>query len=371
MPVAIHLQPDMFSPAERLLVEHGPWRASSFRFSSGVAALRITSDDCEVVMLPYQGQQIWRAQFRGRDLAMVSMFDQPHPTQDFLRTYGGFLIHCGVTAMGPPGPEDDHPPHGELPNAPFQSARLLVDDSVEGPTIGLSGDYRHTVGFRTNYTATPTVQLKGQGCIAVSLVVENHKRTAMELMYLAHINFRPVNGARLYQSGLTGPAHERIRRSIPAHVSAPPGYRDLVSALAADPAPHHEMTAGQVYDPEVVFSIDYLADPQGWATSLQRLPDGSADFVRHRPAQLPHGVRWISRTPDQDCLGLVLPATAETEGLSAERAKGNVLQLPGEASFRCDYEIGVLNWEAVDRVLASMQAVVAATADDSPRRPSQ
>jgi hypothetical protein len=53
-------------------------------------------------------------------------------------------------------------------------------------------------------------------------------------------------------------------------------------------------------------------------------------------------VRWISRTPDQDALGLVLPATAEPEGYSAEKAKGNVKTLAGGAEWRCDMELGAL-----------------------------
>ena len=72
------------------------------------------------------------------------------------------------------------------------------------------------------------------------------------------------------------------------------------------------------------FAIDYLADDEGWAHSMQVHPDGSADFIRHRPEQLDKGVRWIYRSPDQDALGIILPATAEPEGYTAEKAKGNV-----------------------------------------------
>ena len=75
-------------------------------------------------------------------------------------------------------------------------------------------------------------------------------------------------------------------------------------------------------DPEVVFFVDYTADRDGWAHSLQVHPDGTADYIAHRPDQLNHGVRWISRTPDQDTLGIILPATAESEGYTAEKAKG-------------------------------------------------
>jgi hypothetical protein len=43
-------------------------------------------------------------------------------------------------------------------------------------------------------------------------------------------------------------------------------------------------------------------------------PDRTADFVSHRPGELGFAVRSITRGPDQDALGLVLPATAEADG---------------------------------------------------------
>jgi hypothetical protein len=63
--------------------------------------------------------------------------------------------------------------------------------------------------------------------------------------------------------------------------------------------------------------------------------------MRHRPEQLNHGVRWICRTADQEALGME-PSTAEVEGFSAEKAKGNVCSLPGGATFTSGLEIGVL-----------------------------
>ena len=81
------------------------------------------------------------------------------------------------------------------------------------------------------------------------------------------------------------------------------------------------------FDPEVAFAVDYMADAEGWAHSMQVHPDGSADYIRHRLSQLDSGVRWICRTPDQDALGIILPATAEAEGYSAEKAKGNIKEL--------------------------------------------
>ena len=74
------------------------------------------------------------------------------------------------------------------------------------------------------------------------------------------------------------------------------------------------LTPDLILDPEVIFFIDYLADEDGWAHSMQSHPDGYAHYLRHHPAELDKGVRWMCRTPDQDALGLYLPATAEHQG---------------------------------------------------------
>jgi hypothetical protein len=73
------------------------------------------------------------------------------------------------------------------------------------------------------------------------------------------------------------------------------------------------------------------------------LPDGTADYVAHRPAQLDKVVRWIARHGDQDALGFAMPATSEPEGYIAEKAKGNVRVLPAHAQWRADFEIGALS----------------------------
>ena len=72
--------------------------------------MRLSNGEGELIILPFQGQQIWSANFGGRDLTMRSMFDQPRATRNYLETYGGFLLHCGFTAMGVPAEGDTHPP---------------------------------------------------------------------------------------------------------------------------------------------------------------------------------------------------------------------------------------------------------------------
>jgi hypothetical protein len=358
---SIYLADGFFGPAERPLLEHGELAASAFRFASGVAALRLRNSQGELVMLPYQGQQIWSAAFGGRNITMRSMFDEPKATQVYLETYGGFLLHCGAAAMGVPAAGDTHPLHGELPNAPYQKAWVVIGADERGAYIGLGGEYRHTVAFNHNYVAHPLVRLyAGESRCTIDLTVTNLKRTPMEFMYLAHVNFRPVDNGKLVYSALATPEHVRIRKSIPSHVRPGPGYREFMAELEQDPAKHHVLAPELAFDPEIVFSIDYLADAGGWAHSLQVHPDGSADYIGHRPGQLDKGVRWICRTPDQDALGLVLPATAEPEGYSAEKAKGNIKIIPAGGSYTCNMEAGILSATAAQQMAAKIAAIIAA-----------
>jgi hypothetical protein len=344
----LHLYPEQFSLAERPLVESGGLSASTFRFESGVCGLRLKNDQGELVLLPFQGQQIWSATFGGRPLGMTSFFPEPRPTRVYLETYGGFLLHCGVTAMGVPSAQDTHPLHGELPNAPYQRAWVVLGEDEGGQYIGLGGQYHHIIAFNHNYLAEPLVKLyRGSSLIHISLTVSNLKSSPMEWMYLAHINFRPVEQGRMVYSALPTPEHVRVRLSIPSHIKPGPGYAEFLQALKEHPEQHHVFTPAGVYDPEVVFFIDYLADEQGHAHSLQVHPDGSADYVRHSPAQLDKCIRWIVRTPDQQALGFAMPATAEPEGYTAEKAKGNLKVIPGG---------GVVSFEMVAGYLPASQA---------------
>ncbi len=342
MKATLHIIPDQFTSYETLLVEHGELTASTFRYPSGVCALRLKNSLGELILLPYQGQQIWNATMRGRRLTMKSMFDQPYRTRDFLSTYGGFLLHCGATAMGAPASEDNHPLHGELHNAPYQSATLILGSDEKGEYIGLTGLYRHTVAFNYNYTATPLVKLyEDSSVFTVSMTIKNLKASPMPLMFLEHVNFRPMDGGRLVQTVICDSQNMLVRANIPPFMEVAPGYREFVKVLQEHPEKHLVFDPTMVYDPEMVLYLNYLADKSGWAHTMQIHPDGSADLLRHRPRQLNHGVRWICRTADQDAIGME-PCTAEVEGFSAENKKGNVRSLLGSAIFISELEVGVL-----------------------------
>jgi hypothetical protein len=129
---------------------------------------------------------------------------------------------------------------------------------------------------------------------------------------------------------------------LPPLMKTPAGYSEFLKELASDPARHNVLSPGLAFDPEVVLYLNYRADAMGWAHSMMVHGDGYASYITHKPAQLSHGVRWISRTPDQFCLGIVLPANAEPEGYHAEKAKGNVKVLGAGATVLFETEAGLL-----------------------------
>ena len=64
---------------------------------------------------------------------------------------------------------------------------------------------------------------------------------------------------------------------------------------------------------------------------MQVHPDGTSEYVVHRPSELPYGTRWIARTKDEDAMGMCLPATAEHKGRTFCRAhKQQRILAPGK-----------------------------------------
>lgn len=341
MAVSLHLPPAIFDPVERTVATMGTTRVSTFRYASGIAALRIVSDRAEAVVLPFTGHQIWRAAFDGRDPTMLSMFDEPVAAAHFLQSYGAFFQHCGLTGMGAPGPDDRHELHGELPLAPFEDCTVTLDEAAG--RVSVAGRYHHRMAFAADYIATATVSITaGAARIDIALDVENRRAAAMDLMYLGHANFRPVDGSTLIYAAPYTPEAVRVRRSVPAHIAPPPGYDAFVDRLAADPACHHRIDPALPCDPEIVFNLDMRSDAAGQSHAMQRHPDGSADVISYDTATLPMAVRWLCRTGDQQALGLASPATSGVEGHAAEKAAGRVTTLAPRGHWSARMTVGRL-----------------------------
>jgi monosaccharide-transporting ATPase len=52
-----------------------------------------------------------------------------------------------------------------------------------------------------------------------------------------------------------------------------------------------------------------------------------------------------------------MPATAEPEGYTAEKAKGNLRQIAAKSQWRCDFVIGLLDAQQSPSTLAQIRAL--------------
>ncbi|MBX3099040.1 MAG: DUF4432 family protein [Salinibacterium sp.] len=318
--VTVWLDPDMFSRTPRELVGNGALRASAFRYSSGVEGLRIDNGVGHIVVLPFVGQQVWRAEMYGRPLTMISTFDEPIDTTDYLAGNGAYFVHCGGSAMGNPSPADGHPLHGEMPFARHSQVAL----EVVGGTITVRGGFTSRVSFGPYFSATTSVTVtEGSGMLESRATITNLSREPRPLMYLAHLNFRPAIG---------GTVVDTLR----------PGLSTTTRAGFDLDRPFDELLApGVRVEPEIVQHVPAAADAKGWVTTRQLHPDGSADVVAHRSPDLTHTLRWLRRSPDDDAFGFALPATAEADGLAEETRKGNVRNYAPDESLSVQILHGV------------------------------
>ncbi len=320
-----YLFKELFSRDEKVLFEGGALSATVFKYSTGVEAVKLKNDKGFVTLLPYMGQMIWRMEFLGHNMVMKSIYDEPEVCyNNYGESYGCFLMHCGLTAMGNPTKEDTHLPHGELPIAKYREVYITIGEDEKGKYIALGGVYSHKRAFEINYDFTPECKLyEGASTIEMTMKIKNNKDLPLEYFYLCHINYLPVDGSELIYTA--------DRKNIVAHAEVPDGYREPNAQRTRDYIEKLNKDASimdiidrktQSYEPEIVFTCKYDADEDGKAHTMQLLPDGYSCYVCHYPEELPFGVRWIARTEDEDALGMVLPATAEHKGYLYCKAHG-------------------------------------------------
>jgi hypothetical protein len=340
----VALRKGFFMETEKPFSSYGSLQVSTFCYPSGVQAVRVANEGGHIIVLPYKGQQIWDAVFGGRSLAMKSLFPQPRNVGSFLESYGCLMMHCGALRMGCPGPEDDHPLHGELPYADYGEASLVFGDDEGGKYIGVTGVYEYNRAFGDAYLAKPIVKLyEGSALTEVSIRIENMSRYPMELMYMCHFNFAIARNGRIFQTADWDNKSMLLRTSIPEHVKPSKRFLDFLERLKVDPTPTGIIKPEDEYFPEIVFFINNpKADRDGWAHFMQLHEDGSADLVSQRPSELDHHSRWILKSKNREVMG-ILPATCDPEGYTAEKKKGNVREIPAEGSVEFTVRGGFLD----------------------------
>lgn len=344
----------LFSDREFVLAENKNMKATAFKYSTGVEAIKVENKKGYFIILPFQGQQIWRASFLGKDLVMQTAFEEPVPTKEYLETYGAFLVHCGVQAMGVPQADDNHQQHGEVPNATYKNVYLELGEDF----MAVGGIWEYKKAFVKSYIFSPECKLyEDDTVLKINVSIENTRNEDFEYMYLCHVNFRPIDGAELMYTANYDKTGVKVHKLIGPGV--PQEKREklmaYMDAVQEDPTLHHKVGAeGQLYDPEICCTIYYNGDENGRAYTMQYTPEGAC-YVSHPVKELPYAIRWISRTQDEASMGMVLPSTAEHLGFSYAKRNGQIKVLgPGE-KVEFTVEAGYLEPERADQIKAKIE----------------
>lgn len=334
----INLKKDMFSEKEFVLVENGVMKATAFKYSTGVEALKIENDKGYFIILPFQGQQVWRVNFLGKDLTMKTKIDEPLSDCHFLETYGGFLLHCGIDGIGSPRETDNHQQHGELPNVAYQNAYIECGDDY----IAVGGEHIYDKSFVRCFTFAPECRLyAGDTVLKVTVNIENRRNAPLEYVYLCHINFRPFDGSEIIYTG-------DYQKTVVCRGGESGELERYMNELEKNPEIHHKVGApNQVYAPEICFWPKYFGDENNRAYTIQYNDEGAC-YVSHDVKVLPAGVRWIARTGDEDSMGIILPSTSEHLGYTNAKNKGQVKVLGPNEKLTFTMEAGYLDKSRAD-----------------------
>ena len=347
----IKIDQSMFSETEKDFLIKNHFHISFFKYSTGVCAIRIKNDKLNVILLPFHGQQIWRLSSRNRALTMKSIFDEPQDTNQFGLNYGGFLIHCGLTANGNPSENDDHPLHGELPNCKYKEAYISIGVDKGREYISISGCYTFRNSLEYYYCFEPEMILyENSAIVEMKIKATNYRAKPMKYMYMAHINWLPVDGSRL--------VHSASRKTIQVFndtFGLPTGsqkaFADYIAKVENDPSITDSINASnQVYDPEFCMYANYLSDEYGYAHAMQVYPEGDASYVSFDTHELPNAVRWFARTGDEDAVAFAIPSTNNHLGYSRNDEKGLIREIPAKDTICLHFKFGVLTQQEAKQI---------------------
>lgn len=348
----IYLRPSFFSDKEKPLLTTDAIKVSLFNYESGVEAVRIRSELWEMIWLPFLGQQIWDFSVRGNSIKMHSSVQTPSGGLSYLENYGALLLHCGISGMGNSSPEDTHPLHGELPAAAYQSAWLVADNACL--VLGGTYSYRNAYGICYDFSPEITVDA-GKTRFAVKCMLTNTRKRTIPYQYLAHINFLPEFNDRIYSTAVLSPENVTIRKNPPETSNGIREYESFYNTYSEHPEGLNSIKESHIYDPELVlwFRRDRpLSD--GLCHAVLQKNDTEAFFVSYDPQSLDHAIRWISINPDFRAAGILLPATAETEGFLKEEAKGNIKYLNRGESVDFIYNAGMMTGRELQSLIQKL-----------------
>jgi len=334
------IRQDFFQDRPLELVTSGEFCATAFRYETGIPALKVENSRSSMVILPYFGMQVWFVEFDGRELTQKSMFEEPQDTTKFGDNYGGFLYHCGLNNVnGPADGEDPYPMHDVLPFGAFRDVYVETGTDDEGDYLAVGGTYIFRNSQELHWAYTPEMRLhEDSTMVDMTATIENRRTHPLEYVWLCHMNWLGVDGARFVDSCPRDPEHFMV---IPTELggdsSRAVAIREWSQAFLADPTAGDVLDSdSQVYDPELCVNCRYEADADGWAHAMQVMPAGDACYVGWDTAKAPWALRWFCRTGDEDGVGIALPSTGTCQSTTYQKEHGyfNTLEPGGTDIIR-------------------------------------
>lgn len=359
----VALRPDFFADRPLEIVRSGELSAVAFRYETGVAGLRVTNGRVELTVLPYMGMQVWSLTIDGRELSQLSIFGMPQDTTRFGDNYGGFLYHCGLNNInGPAEGEADYPMHDILPFARYRDVRVSVGSDERGGYLAVGGTFVYRNSQELHWAYSPELRLyEGSTMVEMSADVENRRGRPLEYLWMCHMNWRGVDGARFRQSCPVDAEHVQV---VPTELGGDSerarAIRRVSERLVADPTLADELSDElAVVDPELCVNYRYLADADGWAHAMMVLPDGSACYVSWDAALAPYALRWFCRTGDEDGVGIALPSTGTCHSTTYQREHGHFNTLESGRTDHLRWCFGLLDQDGARRVGERIDEVLA------------
>ena len=357
----MNFKPSFFSDRPIELLSDGEFSAVAFRYETGVCGLKIGNKNCNMVVLPYMGQQIWFAEFHGKNLTQKSIFDQPQNTTKFGDNYGGLLIHCGLTNINCADEGEDYPLHGELPFAYYPDTYVGIGRDEKGKYLVVGGTYVYRNSQEYHYSYSPQLRLYENSTVAeMHIDIHNHRKSPLDYMFMCHMNWLAVEGSHIVYSAIKDKEHIKpdppilegdSERAIKMREYAKRIFDDPMIADVLD-------SESQCNDPEMCINIKYESDEEGWAHAMQVMPEGDSCYVRFKTEKLPYALRWLCRTGDEDGIGIALPTTGTNRSTKYQKENHlyNTIK-PGEHE-ELRFDFGYLDIEETKLVKQHIEEIL-------------
>ena len=166
-------------------------------------------------------------------------------------------------------------------------------------------------GFETGYEFRPTYRLYENGTtFDVHNEIENLRGCRQEYSYMCHMNFRPLTAQNSFIP--------QNRENIYLHELVPDTLTDDEQKKLKDLVQSAEK---RTFTRTIRWAArsSSISPRSSSPSSMNRTKRGQRHWYagvsrrfmramfRTTPAQLPYGVRWISRFPNEDAVGMLLP----------------------------------------------------------------